>query len=488
MMRRPRSVPNLFLFLVVTLLAAACGGKDEIPPVPSSLQVLLEDGDTLAGDFEILSIESANMAADRSISFIASRTGLPSLNGVFRRTPAGVIETILTPDSPEGGDLSFATVRNLVMAQSGEFAFQVGDQLDDDGLFYSDGSGVEVVAITGGGGPLEGFRTLGELRIAPGGAVAFSDGISPCTVDSSGTSERVTCNLRLHFGFPGSVETIEVPNGMTNQKPSAIILQVNESGEFAVGLPARGSEPFVGLIRDGEFDGIITRRQALGSLGVVTAAKPRAIGATGAIAIDASFDTDGDTERDTNRILRYRDGQLTTVFSTGQETPRGTAIDLNAVAVDDSDRVYYTANYLADGEERDLLRVWDQATGVTQDIIWDRMWYGGKDAQNRRLEITEISQTRVLGDGTVLIVVTIGFFEDGTRRITSRQLLRWKDGVMETVLQSKSPIEGGTLVGFQIADLNRFGDLLLIGEINAKANRALLLLPREEVFGIASED
>lgn len=488
MIRRSELLPVLLALLAVPLALSGCGNKDEIPPVPGALQVLLQDGDTLAGDFEILSIESANMAADRSISFIASRTGLPSLNGVFYREPSGSIRTILTPDSPEGGDLSFSTVRNLVMAQTGEFSFQVGDQLDDDGLFYSDGEGVEVIAMSGGDGPLEGFRTLGELRVANGGALAFSDGVSPCTVDSSGTTERVTCNLRLHFGHPGEIRTMTVPNAMTNQKPSAIILQVNESGEFAVGLPARGSEPFVGMIRDGEFEGIMTRRQELPGLGVVTSAKPRAIGGSGAIAIDGSFDTDGDTEKDTNRVLRYLDGELATVFTTGEDTPRGVAVDLNAVAVDDADRVYYTANYLADGQEQDLLRVWDEDSGTTQDIIWDRMWYGGKDAKNRRLEITEIVQTRVFGDGTVLIAATIGFFEEGTRRITSKQLLRWKDGVMETILQSKSDIEGGKLVGFQIADLNRHGDLLLIGEINAKANRALLLLPREEVFGTASDE
>ena len=100
----------------------------------------------------------------------------------------------------------------------------------------------------------------------------------------------------------------------------------------------------------------------------------------------------------------------------------------------------------------------------------------------QELEITEIFQTRVYGDGTVLMVVSLGFYEEGTRRITSRQLLRWKDGKLDTLLESKATIGDGTLVGFQIADLNSSGDLLLIAEINVRANRALLLLPREDVL------
>jgi hypothetical protein len=476
------ALPVVCLFAAVATLSA-CAKKGEPPPVPEGLQILLQDGDILAGGFEILSIESANMAADRSISLIASRTGLPSLNGVFYRTPSGEMRTILTPESEQAGNLSFTTVRNLTMAQTGEFAFQVGNRLDDDGLFYSDGETLFTIATTDSDDILEGFRLLGELRVANGGALAFSDGISPCVVDSSGAQERVTCSLRLHYGVPGEIHTVDVPNTMTDQKTSALILQVNANSEFAVGLPARGDEAMVGRLFGGTFEGILVRRENLPGLGVLTAAKPRAIGTSGAIAFDGSFDTNGDGDRDTVRVLLYRDGAVEAAASSLDSTNVGEIVDLNAVAVDERDRLYYTAEFVVNDEERDLLRVWDG--NQNRDIIWDRMWYGGRDQQGRRLAITEIVQTRVLGDGTVLIIVTIGFFEDGTRKITSKQLLRWSDGELVTILQSKSPIGDGTLVGFQIADLNSNGDLLLIGEINAKANRALLLLPREEVFGTA---
>ena len=462
--------------------AVGCGSEKKPQPVPDGAQVLLTDGDRLLPNFEILSIESANMAADRSISFIASRTGTDTLNGVFFRTPTGQIRSILAPGSALAGDLPLTRIRKLNMAQSGQFAFSVGDQLDDNTIFYSDGTRTSLIATTESEEPLPDFRIVGELRVEEGGVLAFSDGSNPCSVDTSGAVQRTRCLLRLQYGPPGDVTEVAVPNDLDGQNPTAIILQLNERNQAAVGLPARGEEPYVGILDQGIFTGILFRRETLPEYGVLTNAKPRAMGKDGTIAIDGDFDTDGDSDRDVERVLRYRSGGLDLAASTGDEVPFGQKeiIDLNAVAVDDIGRMYYIAEFLGGGEERDLLRVWDGTTNT--DIIWQRKRYGGEAEMGQELEITEIFQTRVYGDGTVLMVVSLGFYEEGTRRITSRQLLRWKDGKLDTLLESKATIGDGTLVGFQIADLNSSGDLLLIAEINVRANRALLLLPREDVL------
>lgn len=462
--------------------AIGCGKESKPKPVPEGTQVLLIDGERLLPNFEILSIESANMSADRSISFIASRTGTDSLNGVFLRTPTGEIRTVLVPDTPLAGSLPLKTIRKLNMAQSGQFAFSVGDQLDANAVFFSDGVETTLIATTEAAEPLPGFRVVGELRVEEGGILAFSDGSNPCTVDTSGATQRTRCNLRLQYGAPGEVAEVAVPNDLSGQNPTAIILQVNEFNQAAVGMPARGSEPYVGILDEGVFRGILFRRENLPEYGVLTNAKPRAMGADGTIAIDGSFDTDGDNDRDVNRVLRYRQGSLDLAASTGDEIPFGKKeiIGLNAVDVDDIGRMYYIAEFLGGDEERDLLRVWDGTTNT--DIIWQQKKYGGKTDLGQDLQITEIFQTRVYGDGTVLMVVSLGFYEEGTRRITSRQLLRWKDGQLDTLLETKSLLPEGTLVGFQIADLNQEGDLLLIAEINVRANRALVLLPREDVL------
>jgi len=471
------------ILLAVSFLAiSGCGGEKKPQPVPEGARVLLTDGDRLGPGFEILTIESANMAADRSISFIASRTGTENLQGVFYRSPDGNIRTVLSPDSNLTGDVVPDQIRKLNMAQSGEFGFSVGDKLDSDALFFSDGYETTLIATTGSNEPLANFRVLGQLRIEEGGIIAFSDGSSPCTVDTSGGSQRTRCTLRLHYGPPGNVQQVELPNDLSGQNPTSIILQVNSNNQAVVGLPARGSEPVVGLLEGGDFTGVLFRREVLPGLGVLTNAKPRAIGSDGTIAIDGSFDTDQDGARDTDRVLRYRNGGLDLAASTGDEIPLGKReiIGLNAVAVDDAGRMYYVAEYLGSEGERDLLRVWDGVTNT--DIVWLRKDYGGKTDLGQQLQITEIQQTRVLGDGTVLIVVTLGFYEEGTRRITSRRLLRWKDGLLDTLLESKSKIGEGTLVSFDIADLNSNGDLLMIAQIDVRANRALLFIPREDVL------
>ena len=473
---------NWVLVGMAILAMAGCGGKDEPKPVPEGTRILLRDGDRLGPDFEILTIESANMAADRSISFIASRTGTDNLQGVFYRTPEGQIRTVLSPDSNLLGSVPTDRIRKLNMAQSGEFAFSVGDRLDSDAVFYSDGQDTRLLATTDSNDPLSEFRILGQLRVEEGGAVAFSDGSTPCSVDTSGGDQRIRCTLRLQYGPPGDIRQVELPNDLSGQNPTSIILQVNENNQAVVGLPARGDEPVVGLLENGSFEGVLFRREQIFEYGILTNAKPRAIGNDGTLAIDASFDTDLDNDRDTDRVLRYRDGGLDLAASTGDAIPYGKKeiTGLNAVAVDDIGRMYYVAEYLGSEGERDLLRVWDGVTNT--DIIWLRKNYGGKTDLGEELQVTSIEQTRVFGDGTVLLVVTIGFYEEGTRRITSRQLLRWKNGKLDTLFESKSNIEGGSLVGFDIADLNQNGDLLLIVNIDRRANRALMLIPREEVL------
>src|SRR5262245_6440526 len=119
------------LMFIAAAIAAGCGGGGGNPPAPSNIQVLLRDGDTLPGGFQVNTIESANMAADRSVALIASEPGSPALNGVFVISAGGNISTLMTPDNPPDG-LALTTVRNLDMSATGEVTFEVGDQLDSD--------------------------------------------------------------------------------------------------------------------------------------------------------------------------------------------------------------------------------------------------------------------------------------------------------------------------------------------------------------------
>jgi hypothetical protein len=213
----------------------------------------------------------------------------------------------------------------------------------------------------------------------------------------------------------------------------------------------------------------------IGGLGEILAARPRGISSTGAIACDGGFDQDGDGERDITRAFLFHNGTLSTVAETGGTFEGNPETDVRAVGVDSANRVIYTMTFESGEEELISLRAWE--AGQTSFIAHEGLDFG-QDADGMDQRILELEQVRVSQGGDVLFVVTLGRFEQGTRRITGTRLMRWNGGALETVLQTDAQVSGGRLVGFSIADVNDVGDVLLIGEIDRRANRALLLLPR----------
>ncbi len=470
--RWPASVGILAASLAV--LACGKGGKDEKPVAPEQVQVLLRDGDVLPGGFEITTIESAKLATDRSVAFIASQAGEDAPNGVFVRAPGGSTRPVLTPHVGDTGGLPLTVVRNLVMAPGGEFGFEVGDQIDADGFFAFDGRTLHTLAHTRDGGHPENFRVLGEARMSSGGAVVFTAGQSPCEVDSSTGTERISCDLGLHGGLPGDLRPIDVPNTLAAQRPTAVTVQANGSGLFAVGLPARGSEPLVGLVWGGAFTGVLSRQQDLPGLGVLLSAKPRAVSESGGVAIDGTFDLDGDGARDLSRaLLLQADGRLSAIAESTGSFDGQPIQDVRARDIDDSNRVLYSFGF-GESEPRMAIRVW--AAGQTSEVAHEGRPFGEDDA-GKPIRILEIDQMRMTRAGDVLFVALLGAVEEGTRRISQTALIRGRAGRLEKVLRTRSTIEGSSLVGLSIADVNSVGDILLIGEIERRANRALLLLP-----------
>lgn len=469
---------------VLALLFASCGGKGgSNPPVPEKVRVLLRDGDTLPGGFFVNTIESAQMALDRSIAVIASEPGSPAQNGVFSISPDGTIRSILTPANPPEG-LTLTRVRNLVMARTGEFTFEVGDQLDADGVFYVSNGQLQTVARTEPGATPPGFRILGEIRIGANGLVAFTAGVSPCTVDSSTGSERIECTFKIYAGVAPDFREIVVPNRLDGQTPTAIALQVNRNREVAVGLPATGTEPIVGVIREGEFEVVLNRRQEIPGLGALLSARPRAISTDGEILIDAGMDSDGDNRRDKNRILLYEDATVLNIAESGipaVDHAGRTVIDVRGIDVAESGTVIYQETIGEVGGATGFLSLRAWKDGVSREIAFQGLRFG-RDAMDEPLRILEIEQIRVSrASGDVVFRAVIGRFDEGTRRVDRTSILRWtSEEGLEEVVQTKSLLsDGGRLTSLSIQAVNAGGDLLLIGTIDRPANRALLLVPRD---------
>lgn len=475
--RRNLAARAVLAGLLLALVGCGGGGGSNRPASP--FEILLSDGDTLPGGFLVGTIESANMANDRSVAIIASQPGTPAINGVFLRRPTGAVTPILTADSelPEG--LSLVTVRNLAMSGGGDVSFELGARLDDDALYLFSGGRLDLLARTAPGATPPGFQILGERRIADGGRIAFVAGTSPCTVENSGTNERITCVLQLWDGRGDDLSLVEVPVSLEDQTSSAVTVVMDDAGRLVVGLPPRNRQSVVGEVVDGQYRSLLVRGQPIGDFGTLISAKPRAVNAAGAIVIDARFDTDGDTVIDQDRVLVLRDGVYTSVAETNVRlAPNDLVLQARGNAIDGRGRVFFTITYAEDANDPtpdQAIRVWDQGA-ISNIVITGQR--AGEDDMGNKLQVIEFDQLRVPPTGEAIYRADIGYYKDGTRKITETRVDRWRDGTADTMVKTGDVVDTGKIVEIAVADLNDAGDLLSIAGINRRTNRALLLLPR----------
>ena len=468
---------------------AACGsgggdGTGDPPRAPETLQLLMRRGDTMPGGLTVNSVESARMANDRSIVVIASQSGTPVLNGVYLRKPNGEFDRILDPSSPLASGLNMTDVAGLLMSPTGEATFKEGgNRLDRETVFsWNDGT---LSRLASGLEPKvpPGFRKLGELRLGPNDRIAFTYGVNgeePCSVDSSTGTERISCKLRLAYGTHDDLREVALPNELENQRPTSVGLEFNANGDLLVGLPASGRNPLIGVVRDGVFNSIVERQAEFPDYGVLLSATPRAIASNGDVAIDASFDTDDDRERDAERILLYSGGGFTSIAQLRDPAGSATVVDVRALAIDDAGRVTYQANFNQNPNEPTgpvSIRQWEN--GATREIAFEGQTGFGESEDDEGYRILEIESVRVNRRGEVVFVARIGFFEDGTEETVETRLLRDAGNGLETLLRTGSEFSGGTIAGIEtLSDINDNGDVLLIIELRG-AGRGLALIPRQ---------
>lgn len=469
--------------MTLALSVAACGGGgSDAPRAPESLQLLMRRGDTMPGGLVVNSVESARMAADRSVVVIASQAGTPTLNGVYRRDPSGNFELLLDPGSPLAQGLAMTDVAQLLMSPTGEASFKEGGNRIDHETVFSYANG-QVSRLASALDPVlpPGFRKLGEMRLGPSNLVAFTygaNGSEPCTVDNSSGTERISCKLRLVYGSPGNMSEVALPNELENQRPTAVGLEFNGAGDLLVGLPASGRNPLIGLVRGGVFQSVIERQAEFAEFGTLLSATPRAIATNGDIAFDATFDTDDDNERDDERILLYANGGFTSIAKLKEPAGTKFVVDVRALAVDDAGRVTFQVNFndLDQSTGPISLRQWEN--GATNEIAFEGQGGYGEDDEGNEFKLLEIESVRANRAGDIVFIGRIGFIEDGTENTEETRLIRYSNGGLQTVLRTGSEFSGGTIGGIEtLADINDNGDLLVIVELRG-AGRGLVLIPR----------
>jgi hypothetical protein len=472
---RTALLPHLSLLLGLTL-AACGGGGGGSGSTPSNVQVLLNDGDVLPGNFTVGTIEEANMADDRSVVLIASVPSLPADRGVFLRTPDGNVQPVLTPATQIPAGVSLPTLHNPSMAPTGEFVFSAGSGLDSDTLFLYANGQLDVLAAAGQTPP--GFRILGDRQLGAGGFVALSGGISPCTVDTSGGAARVRCTTEIFSGTDAGISQVKVPNDLTSQDPGSLGLVVNDAQTLVLGLPGRANDPAIAEVRGGQFTPLVTQRQVVPGLGTLSSLNPRAVSLNGDVVFEARVDTNGDGQPDDQRILFLSNGTFTTVARTGDPAGTKVILDARGIAIDDAGDIVFSVHFGDPGQAGSIsLRIWQG--GTTQEIAFEGETFG-QDAQGNDLTILKLEQVRVARNGDVVFRATLGTIDNGTPKTSATSILRYASGRLDTLLQTGQEISSNNkIVSLTVSDLNNNGDLLSIGSINRSANRTLLLLPRQ---------
>lgn len=474
---------GIFALMVAT---AACGGGGAAPPpAPEALRVLVADGDTVGSGFTIGTIESANMDNEGNVFFIASEATPEAINGVFRRDRDGSIRTILRSNGPLAEGLDFSEVRNLDVSESGEVGFEVGNKLDDDAIFYWEDGELQLVGRTGSAGRPDGYRIGGAIRAAAGGTLVFTSGHGSCTVDQTDPDrQEIRCDTEIHRVRNGQVMRVEVPNSLEGQRPTSVLVETNSSGGVVLGLVARGSEPIVVSLNDGDgtIEPLLSRRQEIAGLGTITSLRVRSYARDGAILLDGFLDVDGDGERDEEHVFVYRDGTVASIAVGGGIFEGNPETDIRAEGISDEGTSLYRVDFDSQAAGDTLKSFRAQRGGETTAILHEGLKYG-EDDRGRDVRILSVEQVRVARNGDVLFVVKLGDNdpETGDRTIFGTVLLRWtwSEG-LRTILELGQAIEGKTLVDdLSIADVSSTGDVLVITSLDRERDRVVVVLPRD---------
>jgi len=466
----------------VLSFSACGGGGDDAPKTPETLQLLLRRGDTMPGGLVVNSVESARMSNDRTVVVIASQSGTPAINGVYRRDPGGRFDLVLDESSALASGLAMTDVAQLLVSPTGEAVFKEGGNRIDRETVFSFANG-RTTRLAGGPDPQQpaGFRKLGELRLGPNNLLAFTYGVNgeqPCAVDSSSGTDRITCKLRLVVGTPGNLQEVALPNDLEGQRPTSVGLEFSIAGELLVGLPASGRNPLLGIVRNGAFNSIVERQAEFPGFGVLLSATPRSIATNGDVIFDAAFDTDDDRERDEERLLLYSNGAFQSIAQLGEPAGTKFVVDLRGIAVDDLGQVTFQILFNDRDQSTGQISLRQWSNGAVREIAFEGQGTFGDDGMGNDYKILKIESIRANHVGDVAFTARVGFIEDGTENTEETRLLIDRGAGLETVLRTGAQFSGGTITGIEtLSDINDNGDLLVIVELRGQG-RALVMIPR----------
>lgn len=440
-------------------------------PSHSTAEIILRDGDTIAGDLPVGNIEDASLGSGGTAAVLITLAGSTSQSAIVTRAADG---TYAKAFDPRGGDtgVDATSLTRLRMASTGELVFQSGSGLDTDRLYRLAGGAIETLAGAAPGPVYPDFRILGDVRIGPGGVVAFVGGGGPCEVTMSGDQPRVACTNALYVAGPdGVVRLDDSAFDLTRQRATAVRVEMDPSGGTWFSLPRRGSAPLVLRYRDGTATPVLSADSALTGVGQLNSAEAVAINSSGQVLVGATpQDFSGDRRP---QVLGVLTGDGFAPIST-----EGTMLDgvnvatLRGLAIDASGKALFEAT-LGDPDTpatQSNSLWWGDASGLVE-IVREGAPFPGETTT-----VLQLQGSRMDAAGDIAFVAQLGTDDGGAKQVQeTRATVRRANGELVTIASTRHTAQFGELSSLQIAGYDEAGSVLLIGTRGRSSDRVLLL-------------
>ena len=258
-------------------------------PTRSTAEIILRDGDQIAGDLLVANIEDASLGAGNAAAVIVTLANSGNRSAIVTRSADG---TFTPAFDPRSGDASVdaTSLTRLRMGPTGELVFQSGKGLDTDRLYRIANGTLQTLAGAAPGPVFPDFRILGDVRIGGGGVVAFVAGGGNCQVVVTGDAQRVTCTNALYVARDAGVTRLDDTKlDLTQQRASAIRVELDPAGGAWFSLPRRGSAPMLLRFADGEATTVLTGDSDLPEVGTLNSVEAVAVNTTGQALLEGGL-------------------------------------------------------------------------------------------------------------------------------------------------------------------------------------------------------
>ena len=476
----PTATPRQTPIPVFTPVRATPTPSPTPTPPPGAAQVILSEGDTVAGNLRVNDIREAALAPDRQIAVIVRAAGSEARQ-VIRRKQDGSFESVFDASKAPAG-LDLTTLGDLQSSDDGSVLFTGGDGIDTDQLYLAT-AGSTAVALAGASPGIEKpeFRILGAQDLGPDGVAAFVGGGDPCMTDEEGSTR---CDVHLYVTEGATpTEIVVEDNDLKNQNPRSPRAIVADDGATYFSVRGSGQEPVLLRVSGGDVETLLSVDSEVPGVEGLINPTLEAVGSNGRFVVTTSLRADEPPRSLVLGILTIAGGtsSFTEISRIGMARGTDSVVRLQTIGIDDQGAVLFletleeTGSEAEDPPQHPALRLFDGAGTVDVAVEGEKL--PGSDEF-----VIELRDPYFNHRGEVGLVAELGQIVQNPSGPTTTPrgtdvLVRSRAGVYSARLPSEDSAEGVVFEGSELQGLDDAGTILAIGARQDENDELLLLVP-----------